>query len=1093
MSAAPIGHRAISASAGSGKTYQLAHRFIELMARGVAADRIIALTFSRKAAGEIFDSVVRYLCGAASSPEAAQRTAVAINRPGMLPQDFLRLLRHLLAGLHRLHIGTLDSFTVGVARAFPLELGIPPGFQLLGDEGAAGGVLQEVLAMVFRQGRVPRQGPGDLELAYQQATFGREPREPGTSLEELIGQMRGHYRVLADDGAWGREARIWGTSHPWWSDPSDVAAAAGRLLDLLRQDGLDEGAMERWRGFADAVGRHGPHSTWSSPLGYLFDKLAPDIGPLQAGDLSLTVDRRRQRLSAEECLAARALMAHIVGTEIAVALQRTRGVYRVLDLYERCYDAMMRQHGRLTFTDIQFLITAGNRSSGGAVMSRLPDAEARLYIDYRLDCQLDHWLLDEFQDTSDLQWEVLSNLADEILQDSSGQRSFFYVGDTKQAIYGWRGGNARLFDQVLDRYRGSIELSHLNASFRSCQTVVDVVNKAFGRLPAALPEGAVRLWERSWQEHRSQAGFVPARGCAALIEPVPAPGRAKPDHEDRHRVAARLLSEIDPLSKGLSTAVLVRSNRVGEQIVDCLRRECAGMRIIHEGRAFIQDNPVVSVLRSLVQFAAHPGDTFAWRHLQMSPLRHYLAGRRLDRHHLPLELLREVQSSGFRSLIRQWGARLEEASGLDGFGRKRLQEMTRAAVEFDETGDRDCSSFLRFIDSYEVHDLAASEAVRVMTIHQSKGLEFDIVILPDLQSGNMARADHQDFVLARDPLNGRPAWALQMPRRAVAEADEVLKRELDTADETAAFDALCLLYVAMTRARQGLYMITSFQGKSARAFTPAAFLKQQLTGDPRRVEGRPLRIGAEEAVCLYEAGNPQWHSTGPPQRRAPAPAMADRPPQATTPTLLPADYGRRPSLRRRLAHVQPSKGPGSVQSAGRLFEPGARDALDLGSAVHQLFQRVEWAEEVDTESLIAQWAQSSPLPESLKRQAAGLFRQALAAPQICSVLARPKGAADLWREKRFEAVVDNRWISGTFDRVVVSKDRSGKPAGAAVIDFKTDEVAREAGLDEMARQYRPQMEAYRSAVSQMLRVPLITVSGTLVFVRAGRARVLGRR
>jgi ATP-dependent helicase/nuclease subunit A len=84
----------------------------------------------------------------------------------------------------------------------------------------------------------------------------------------------------------------------------------------------------------------------------------------------------------------------------------------------------------------------------------MPAQEARLYIDYRLDCKLDHWLLDEFQDTSDLQWEVLRNLADEILQDASGQRSFFYVGDVKQAIYGWRGGNARLFGKILEQYRG---------------------------------------------------------------------------------------------------------------------------------------------------------------------------------------------------------------------------------------------------------------------------------------------------------------------------------------------------------------------------------------------------------------------------------------------------------------------------------------------------------------------------------------------------------------------------------------------------------------------------------------------------------------
>ena len=132
MTAAHIGHKAISASAGSGKTFQLAHRYIELMARGVEPDRIIALTFSRKAAGEIFDSVVRYLCQAASSPEAALRTGKLINRRDMGQREFLQILRELLESLHRLHIGTLDSFTVGVAKTFPLELGIPPALPTAG-------------------------------------------------------------------------------------------------------------------------------------------------------------------------------------------------------------------------------------------------------------------------------------------------------------------------------------------------------------------------------------------------------------------------------------------------------------------------------------------------------------------------------------------------------------------------------------------------------------------------------------------------------------------------------------------------------------------------------------------------------------------------------------------------------------------------------------------------------------------------------------------------------------------------------------------------------------------------------------------------
>jgi len=1080
MTATHIGHKAISASAGSGKTFQLAHRYIELMARGVKPDRIIALTFSRKATGEIFDSVVRYLCQGASSPEAALRTGKRIGKPNTGQREFLQILRELLESLHRLHIGTLDSFTVGVAKAFPMELGIPPHFQLLVEDGAASDVRQQVLARVFGQREADQSAGSGFLQAYKQATFGREEKGLGERLDALINKNRGYYQVLPIASAWGHEDHIWVGSPPWWMGTGDVEAAAIHLTDLLQQDELSESAMERWRTFIDAVRHFGTASTWPAAIDYLFDKLSQDTESLRTGDLSFKMDRVSQHLSTEECRSALALMAHVMRTEITVALQKTQGIYGVLDLYEGFYDAMLRRHGRLTFTDIQYLLTAGNRASGGYVISRLPSAEARLYIDYRLDCKLDHWLLDEFQDTSDLQWEVLRNLADEILQDSSGQRSFFYVGDTKQAIYGWRGGNARLFDKVLDRYGGRIELSHLSTSFRSCQAVIDVVNRVFEHVPEGLlPEGAVKQWERTWQIHRCEGGAVPEDGYTAVIEPSSDQGKVKPSDEDRYRVVARLLTEIDPLRKGLSVAVLVRSNKSGEEIVDYLRRECSDMCIIHEGRAFIKDNPVVSVLLSLVKFAAHPGDTFAWRHLQMSPLQQHFLSKGLNRDNLSLMLLHEIQDNGFQALIRQWGAKLAVAHSLDDFGRKRLGELTNAAIEFDQTGSRDCNSFLRFIDSYEIHDLATNEAVRVMTIHQSKGLGFDIVILPELQGGNMAGGGQPGFLLARAPATEEPLWALQMPRRIVAENDAVLAEQVKTGDETTAFDALCLLYVAMTRARQGLYLITSFPGKTSKALTPAAFLKQQLTGDAKPVEGKTIEIGGEEAVCLYEIGDPRWHVKG---------LETIKPPVLVEATQLPPDFRRQPSVRRRLVHVQPSKRAEIIQRAGSLFALAAQDALDLGTAVHHLFERVSWVGEVDMESLIAEWNALSSMREDLKQKAIELFRQAIGAPEIGRVLTRPPGNVSLWREKRFEIVIGNSWVSGAFDRVVVQRDQNGKAQRATVLDFKSDEVPDDASLAELAEQYRPQMETYRSALSRILGLQPAQIRLRIVFVDSGKVK-----
>ncbi|MCX5998010.1 MAG: PD-(D/E)XK nuclease family protein [Chloroflexi bacterium] len=491
---------------------------------------------------------------------------------------------------------------------------------------------------------------------------------------------------------------------------------------------------------------------------------------------------------------------------------------------------------------------------------------------------------------------------------------------------------------------------------------------------------------------------------------------------------------------------------------------------------------MVACLLSLVKFAAHPGDTLAWRHLQMSPLQQYFVKEKLNRNSLPLVLLHELQTYGFQSFLSTWGARLDRFHTLDGFGRRRLSELISAAIEFDQTTSRDCNAFLRFIDSYQTHDLATDGAVRVMTIHQSKGLGFDTVVLPDLQSGNMDGGGQPGFALARDMADERPIWALQMPRRLIAQSDPVLSRQVEVGDETAAFDALCLLYVALTRARQGLYMITSFPGKTSRAMTHAAFLKEQLAGDPQSVEEKSAAVGSEDLVCLYETGDACWYA----RVREPVEASP-----YVEPVRFPPDFCQRPSSRQRLFHVQPSKRSDVQQRADSLFAPGIKDQLELGTAVHELMERVSWIDEVDVEELVRQWSQTTTLGGDLRSEATQRFRRAIAAPEIRQALSRPTGNVVLWREKRFEVVMGDRWVSGSFDRVVTIRDEMGRPERATVLDFKSDHVTGERETAAAAEQYRTQMMLYRSALSRMIGLDPTGIRLSVVFVNSGRVCNVG--
>lgn len=124
--------------------------------------------------------------------------------------------------------------------------------------------------------------------------------------------------------------------------------------------------------------------------------------------------------------------------------------------YEHSYDAAVRRAGRLTFADVLRRLLPGG---GAPRLSSHPDdetQEARLMIDWRLDARYDHWLLDEFQDTSAEQWSVLRNLIDEAVQDPEGRRSLFYVGDVKQAIFAWRGETPCCFGRFSSIITGSM-------------------------------------------------------------------------------------------------------------------------------------------------------------------------------------------------------------------------------------------------------------------------------------------------------------------------------------------------------------------------------------------------------------------------------------------------------------------------------------------------------------------------------------------------------------------------------------------------------------------------------------------------------------
>ncbi len=424
------------------------------------------------------------------------------------------------------------------------------------------------------------------------------------------------------------------------------------------------------------------------------------------------LERKKITLGPEACAALAAVVRMIVGAELGRRLEMTRGLFAVLRGYNLVYHDAVRRAGRLTFADVQRLLLpaagAPELSGGGA-------GEGRLLIDWRLDAQFDHWLLDEFQDTSFAQWSILRNLLDEAVQDAEQRRSLFYRRRREAGHLCLREGDPRLFREIFHHYNGALAEEHLTSSYRSGPAVIAMVNRVFGdaaAVRALVPADAAERWTREWRPHTTAKSAL--GGYAEL--------RHAEDEAGRFAETLRILQEIEPGRRGLSVAVIVQKNDTGARLADYLRREGNLAAVAESDLHIATDNPLTCAVLALLRVAAHPGDTLAREHLAMTPWAAGLAAGDA----LTGRLLRELQADGFAATIERCLRAVEpHLAGTDQFSRLRGRQLVAAAQEYDEDGRRDVGEFLAWAESYTVREADTAGVVRVLTVHKAKGLGFD--------------------------------------------------------------------------------------------------------------------------------------------------------------------------------------------------------------------------------------------------------------------------------------------------------------------------------------------------------------------------------
>ena len=903
-------HTIIRASAGSGKTFQLSNRFLDLIEHGEPPERILATTFARKAAGEILDRILLRLAEAAAKPKASRELGAFIRNDELTSARCTELLRALTSNLHRLRVGTIDSFFAQIARSFALELGVPPAWRIV-DE-----VEDQELRTQAIQAVLARHKHEDLLRLFYLLTQGDAQRSVSQLIRDTVSNL---YTIFLDSPA-----------EAWKALPMSASPFSGTGVPPVTGDSP---AGRRGHSLEDAL-----EELRTLPLGgkkSLENARADDFDRALNGDWEEFIGKgiagaivagkdafNRQAIEPHVAKVYERLIAHARATLLNRIASYTAGAHELLAHFHEEYQRLKHRRRVMRFEDVT------------RIVGRVADHGGTDAMAFRLDAHIDHLLLDEFQDTSPQQWSAIRPFASRVVDRRASKTStFFCVGDVKQAIYGWRGGVAEIFDGIASQLKITGGDTSLAKSYRSSPIVIDGVNRVFTRLTRCRELGrsaaAVAAFEKAFPPHETAKSEYNGYACL----------RTAPANEEDQKSATLTFAaaEIERLARETpdrTIGVLCRRHETIAALIYDLRRR--GIAASEEGGNALTDSAAVNLIISLLTLADHPGDTIARHHLATSVLADRLRLRHRKSDDDAIRVSRDVRdklmTEGYGPAIYQWTTWL--APECDQRELSRLNQLVERAFAYQPAATLRTADFLRIIKTQRVAD-PTSDKVRVMTIHAAKGLEFDVVVLPDLDQPLLGqndqvvtrREDHigpVDIVCRYVDQSLRP---LLPPRIAAA---------FEEAETRRATEALCVLYVSLTRAIHALHMIISPTHKGQRKEASGKLLQAALCDGDDAQQAPPNKI-------LWQLGDPRWYQS-PGDEKELAAAAAEAIDESKLPPLqvklATPDSSRRRSLERSAPSRLHAAKHVSLASAFALGEN--QYALDRGSLVHACFENIEW-------------------------------------------------------------------------------------------------------------------------------------------------------
>ncbi|MHC4823345.1 MAG: UvrD-helicase domain-containing protein [Planctomycetota bacterium] len=1070
----------LMASAGTGKTFQLSSRYLRLAQQGAPVEGILASTFTRKAAGEILGAIVGRLAIACQGAKEFEELSEQLQLQGQWQlEDAFALLRDLLRKLPALQVSTLDSWFQSQVRHAAMDLGLPLGWRLADDVEWA-----------------------ELHQdAIEKALEGR----PTEQMVALLAAMQG--------GRPGRSvmrqaSELWEKAATWWRACGKRPEAWDLLGGVERPKASEwEVGIETFRGLEiPKTGKGAPVKRWATDFPRAMEALeAKDWhGAFAKGILEKAAlgenqyDRKeieRDRVAVLVDCYHRLLLSDLHASNLAFR--------EMASVYSDCLEQLQSSRQLFYHDDFPLLLADC-------------DEETRALVEKRGGSIANHLLLDEFQDTSVGQWHALDFPVRRALDtEKDGKGSVFVVGDLKQSIYGFRQGEPGLLAGLAGWFDLRSEVMAVN--YRSVQTILDAVNKVFGGLQerhgqagSPILDMALEKW-KDFPEHRANNT---GEGTFRILEAMEDKDAGVTKKDALFGTVVDRVVALHRAYPDRSLAVLVRGNR--EIPVLLAHLSAAGVRASMSGGNALTDARAVDVALSLLQLADHPGDTAAFFHVATSPMAEFLdldfgtgeeslkAAGRLSR-----RIRRQLLEDGYGEVLRGWLEKIRAAELFDPWNRRRFEQLVELGADWEEHADLRPSRFVAMVRDQKVPDADVTK-VQVMTVHQSKGLAFDMVVLPFKPD----RRFRDEFITERPDPRAAVTAVSRRPKDAHLAAAKSLDNprflEAQMASEaTSLFEDLCVLYVAMTRAKVHMELILPVPPKSPKLkphwIDTTELLRQTLLVEESEA-GLPqlptrLDCGGSWQVLWQTHGMGRDHGID---------LDTDLPDEGLEETLE-----QKLAFGIRLSQTQPllaeSDGKRSLPRwtpSGAAEEKGSTRATDLfaaaddtarrrGTAIHRLFEEVTWVEDFQMDSAaLCDLLAGLESPPSAKEASAWCeqFEQSLQLPTVRRSLSPPQVEGlefELQNELPFAVpTMDPHGqpaiLQGIFDRVVLHR-RDGEVIAADVVDFKTGASPADG---EMSASYRAQMEAYRRALSVQHGIEEEQVSCRLLFVDDGVECVL---